>query len=122
MITQSEHAKMHKWLKDEYGKAKRCESEKCLTNHESGSIHWCLKAGKEYEFKRANFIQLCTKCHYHYDRKHGLLGKYMKPLKLVILFTGKQRAIIRKMSKKFKISEAEYVRKCVEFPVITNSD
>jgi len=37
---------------------------------------------------------------------------------LLVRFTRAQRVKIRKEAKKFKISEAEYVRSCVEFPPI----
>lgn len=40
---------------------------------------------------------------------------YMHPL--LVRFTKDQRTKIRKESKRFKISEAEYVRRCVTYPL-----
>lgn len=38
---------------------------------------------------------------------------------LLVRFTKAQRVKIRKNAKRLKVSEAEYVRRCVEYPLYT---
>ena len=52
-------------MKRKFGKANHCENPQC--DHQSKYYNWALVKGKRYEIKRENFIQLCKKCHYHYD-------------------------------------------------------
>jgi len=56
---------VHRWLRNTYGSANKCESKFC--NGNSTYYEWALIHGKEYEFKRENFIQLCHSCHRQYD-------------------------------------------------------
>jgi excisionase family DNA binding protein len=61
------YTNVHKWLKEQYGKACRCENPDCqakvVKRHDWSLIHGC-----EYERKRENFRQLCSKCHMNYDK------------------------------------------------------
>ena len=59
---------VHTWLWRTFGKADHCENAECLGT--SATYNWCLIAGKEYERKRGNFIQMCRSCHSRYDYKH----------------------------------------------------
>lgn len=45
--------------------------------------------------------------------------QYMEPL--LVRFTKKQRSVIRKASKRGKISEAAFVRCCIEFTMETST-
>lgn len=64
-ITSSEYVSVHYWLKSRFGKADRCESDKCAGK--SKKYTWALIKGKKYERKRDNFMKLCYTCHAIYD-------------------------------------------------------
>lgn len=64
---------IHFWLSKKYGKASHCENPNCL--RKSFNYNWALLKGKEYEFKRENFIQLCRSCHILYDRDEFTISK-----------------------------------------------
>ncbi len=53
---------IHDWIKTNYGLAQKCEQ--CGSDK---NVHWAKLKGKEYERKRENFWQLCSKCHMDYD-------------------------------------------------------
>lgn len=55
------YSAVHYWLKKKYGVATKCEGKKCKKI--STSYQWAKKPGKQYDFKRANFRQLCRSCH-----------------------------------------------------------
>ena len=57
--------KVHHWLSYHYGKADKCESNKCL--HNSNFFSWALKHGEKYSKDRNKFIMLCYSCHTKYD-------------------------------------------------------
>lgn len=57
---------LHDWLRKNFGKANKCEICKILI---AKKYEWALLKGKEYERKRENFWQLCSKCHTKYDDK-----------------------------------------------------
>lgn len=57
--------RVHSWLRKNFGKACRCESNNCTKK--SKSFHWALIHGFEYENKRENFKMLCQSCHKIYD-------------------------------------------------------
>jgi hypothetical protein len=65
-VTQIEYQKIHKWLRNTFGYANKCESLQC--NHKSRVFEWALIKGAEYEYKRSNFFMLCRSCHIKYDR------------------------------------------------------
>jgi len=60
------YSALHSWLQREFGEPTVCEfcGKKGL---EKWSIHWANKSGK-YLRKRSDWIRLCAKCHWHYDR------------------------------------------------------
>jgi hypothetical protein len=64
-MDKKNYNKSHGWLKKKYGKASYCENKSC--KHTSSNFQWALKHGKEYECKKSNFLQLCSKCHAQYD-------------------------------------------------------
>ena len=55
----------HRWLKDNYGKANKCENVNC--EKKSKNYEWSLLKGKKLQRKIENFWQLCTSCHRKYD-------------------------------------------------------
>ena len=114
MTTKKEWTDIHQWLKHVYGKASTCEASPCALGDEACTFHWCLRAGKEYEKKRENFIQLCATDHRRYDKQHGLLGKYERDEKLTITFTNSQLAFIGKTALKLKMTQAGVVRASVD--------
>lgn len=59
------YAAVHYWLKQNYGKASKCESADCLGI--SKNYQWAKIRDKKYEKKRENFINLCVSCHQKYD-------------------------------------------------------
>lgn len=59
------YAAIHYWLKHKFGVADRCENKSC--KDVGKRFEWALKKGKNYEYKRRNFIKLCSKCHRKYD-------------------------------------------------------
>jgi len=63
-MEKKQYAAIHKWLKDNYGKAHKCEF--CKTT-EAKRYDWALKQDFEYKKDRDSFIQLCRSCHIKYD-------------------------------------------------------
>jgi transposase-like protein len=63
MVGTNEYAYIHKWLKDNYGKANNCQHCGKL----NAKYHWALRKGFSYERNVENFIQLCISCHSKYD-------------------------------------------------------
>jgi len=57
---------IHKWLVKEYGKACKCENDKCPRVY--NRYEWALIHGKNYEKNRNNFKMLCSSCHRKYDK------------------------------------------------------
>lgn len=55
----------HKWLRTQYGKATHCENQKCPKT--CNTFHWALIHGKPHAKNRANYKQLCVRCHFEYD-------------------------------------------------------
>ncbi len=60
------YASVHCWLRYHYGRADRCENKNCQRKVQS--YNWCKIKGKDCDYKRENFIQLCRSCHSKYDR------------------------------------------------------
>lgn len=55
---------VHYLIRKTYGKADHCE----FCNIKGAKKYeWALLKGKDIEFKRENFIQLCKSCHSKYD-------------------------------------------------------
>lgn len=64
-VTKAEYMSIHTWLRNEYGKADRCENSICVVPN--GRFEWALIKGFMYEKKRENFWRLCKSCHAKYD-------------------------------------------------------
>lgn len=60
---------VHKWLRQNYGKANKCQNIKCpYTSHGLKKFHWAKIEGKKYERNANNFVMLCPSCHTNYDK------------------------------------------------------
>lgn len=64
-VTPAFYRFVHYWLKVNYGKATKCESDTC--EEKSKRYEWSLIHPNKYEAKRENFRQLCKSCHAKYD-------------------------------------------------------
>jgi RecJ-like exonuclease len=64
-IDKNEYARIHYWIRKNYGKANKCESKNCTGI--TKDYGWALLKGKEYERNRDNFMMLCKSCHTKYD-------------------------------------------------------
>jgi hypothetical protein len=66
---------IHTWIIRNYGKPKKCE--KCHKKSDENSlknyIHWA-NMSNTYKRERTDWLQLCAKCHYHYDRNKPKKG------------------------------------------------
>lgn len=60
------YSNVHIWLAKTYGKASKCENDKC-ENIAPKRYEWALKRGFSYEKNINNFLQLCPSCHRKYD-------------------------------------------------------
>ena len=61
------YAPLHQWLYRELGQPDTCYF--CKRSGLKGKmIHWANKSGK-YQRKLSDWLRLCAKCHYAYDRK-----------------------------------------------------
>ena len=60
-----EYNDIHKWLKDNYGKANECKNDNC--KGVSKTFDWALKEGFIYKKDISCFISLCRACHVKYD-------------------------------------------------------
>jgi hypothetical protein len=61
---------LHRWLERELGKSMVCEF--CGLEKLSPSIHWANKSGK-YMRELGDWMRLCAKCHWHYDRNKKII-------------------------------------------------
>ena len=57
---------IHEWLKNNFGKADRCENPKC--EKKSHYYEWSKLENKSYARRRYNFWRLCLICHKKYDK------------------------------------------------------
>ena len=57
---------LHSWLYRKLGSPNICEHCKKIELN-SRKIHWANKSGK-YRRELSDWLRLCAKCHYHYDR------------------------------------------------------
>jgi hypothetical protein len=94
MITEREWAAVHRWIASKYGQADHCEGGAC--DGKSSTFHWALIAGKNYARRRANFHQLCSKCHRRYDIAHDNQNKYIKSTRFVRMFPSTYQRLRRK--------------------------
>lgn len=56
---------LHIWLKNNFGQPNICEE--CGKKKQGHYIHWANKSG-EYKRVREDWIRLCAKCHWWFDR------------------------------------------------------
>jgi hypothetical protein len=56
------YAALHIWVKRNFGKPTSCEFCDAKVN-----VQWANKSG-DYMRGRSDWMTLCAKCHYHYDR------------------------------------------------------
>jgi hypothetical protein len=71
--SRSFYSSVHYWLRRKFGDADRCDNKDCKGI--SKKYDWAKKQGKEYDYKRGNFIQLCKSCHRLYDLTDELRNK-----------------------------------------------
>lgn len=63
---------IHYWLSRNYGRPKQCEVCKIFGSESKigrWNIQWALKHNKEHEKNINNYLKLCFKCHYKYDKR-----------------------------------------------------
>ena len=77
---KASYTAFHHWLKNNYGKASKCENTNCIYPRklqrrgkvifakEPKMFQWALLKGKRHEQKIENYIQLCVSCHEKYDK------------------------------------------------------
>lgn len=84
---------IHKWLRNHYGKANRCEMKDCQSK--TSLYEWALKKGKEYKHKRDNYLMLCKSCHRKYDMTDKIKNKISatKFRKNTLTYLGKSMSI-----------------------------
>lgn len=61
----AEYNRIHYHLRTKYGKATKCDDEKCTGK--SKTFEWALKKDKEYSKNPQDYIHLCKSCHSKYD-------------------------------------------------------
>ena len=57
---------LHKWLRNHYGKADKCENVNC--SKKSNTFDWANVSG-EYKRDINDYIKLCRSCHINMDRR-----------------------------------------------------
>ena len=118
MTTAKEYSRIHKWLKDEFGRAKTCELTPCKSVEKYGEMpgrfHWGLRAGKEYAEERENFIQLCPLCHRHYNVEYGLTGKYEKERRLTLSLPPDSWAFLKERANYEDKTEEDVVKDAIK--------
>lgn len=63
------YSSIHCWVRRWFGRAWTCES--CGVTKETNRIEWSNKDGR-YSRDRFDWQQLCVRCHYAYDKTHGI--------------------------------------------------
>lgn len=67
-ISYSEdYQRIHAWLKENYGKADKCDNIKCL--RKSKTFDYAKLTNKDYKPDRNNYIMLCRICHTKMNKK-----------------------------------------------------
>lgn len=95
---------VHYYLKSKYGAAQKCESKKCKKI--STTYQWAKIKGKDYDFKRKNFKQLCVSCHTLYDATEEKSEK-MRKISTGRVVPQEQREKIRNALKGKKATERQ---------------
>lgn len=82
---------IHLWLANNFKKT--CICSFCGKKGNTFSIQWAKIKDKEYQRKRENFIELCTKCHANYDRNkdYCINGHKQIPINLYNMKSGARR-------------------------------
>lgn len=63
----AKYSAVHKWIAKVYGQSMKCEN--CgLESDNPYKIQWANLSG-EYSRDRDDWMRLCAKCHWHYDRE-----------------------------------------------------
>lgn len=65
-ITNQEYIDVHKWVRENFGNACRCENPLC--EKRNPNYQWALRRGRKYERNIKSFVQLCIRCHREYDK------------------------------------------------------
>jgi len=65
--TISEYKSLHYWVSKYLGKP--CVCEKCGDVEQGKKIHWANKSG-EYKKEKGDWVRLCAKCHYQFDKQY----------------------------------------------------
>lgn len=73
--TISEYKSLHFWVGRYLGKPKKCEV--CDKEELGKGMHWANKSG-EYKKEKGDWIRLCAKCHYKFDKQYERRQKYKK--------------------------------------------
>lgn len=60
-MTKKEYARIHWWLRKNYGRPQKCESLTCIGV--SKNYDWALAKGKNHSKERENYKRLCRVCH-----------------------------------------------------------
>lgn len=60
------YGRIHTWLKEQYGKANKCENKNCPGF--SKTFDFAKKPHAKYEPNRDNFMMLCRSCHMKMDK------------------------------------------------------
>ena len=68
---------IHIWLKNNYGKANKCENPSC--EKKSKRFEWALLKNKIHSHNRKNYWMLCKSCHTRYDEINIGNKSYMCP-------------------------------------------
>jgi len=63
------HQGIHAWLKRNFGKANKCENEKC--DKTNSNFEWSELRNSDGKRKRENYWMLCRRCHRKYDHKYS---------------------------------------------------
>lgn len=65
------YSAIHKWLTATYGKPVKCEQ--CGSE---SFVDWANKSGKYIRDNRDDWLHLCRKCHFYYDKRNEVFKRY----------------------------------------------
>lgn len=88
-VAQPSHSGIHQWLCRNYPKSgicEHCDQEK--------RTHYAAKSHDNYTRDRADYLELCAKCHADYDGRvpPSQAGKKISPEHIAALQAGRRRA------------------------------
>lgn len=110
MKQEISYSGLHKWLNREYGNPKKCFhcEIKGEYNSRNWSIEWANKTGK-YLRDINDWIGLCKKCHYKYDKSKNLIGlKKIMPVSFIGKYDGVKKDFRSLLCKKCSQYMREY--------------